>query len=342
MSILKNMGVWLVPKDQPASAHALLVLDGQDFDLRIATGLGLLLGGYAPRLLVIQSSYFRAQHEPARDAARSRPDEVFLLHCSAVSTREEAAEASPVLKRLGCTSVMIVTSWYHSRRARTVFARVLEKEGIRVSAYPVAGRTADLHTWWKSKEGRRTVSLEAAELFLTWLHLDLPVIHGLLRRLREWMPMSGASSSAQSPQAFEGLQEALTADLQASLKDAQFRRGDSSAYKNSGADGDGQARAVKTQPTVRWAAPPPSQNGAGIMKEKSFKAVNITAQDAHGRDELAEVFNAWAEKEQPSSIVHVHYYHDQDNHVRGYRIIFEKSAKALERLRPAAEEQRAA
>jgi uncharacterized SAM-binding protein YcdF (DUF218 family) len=342
MSIFESLGSLLVPKDQLVPADALVVLDGGEFELRLAAGLSLLRRGYAPRLLVMQSSYHRAQHGRAQDAADEQPGEVFLLDCSAVSTAEEALEACPVLKRWACSSVMIVTSWYHTRRARTIFARRLKNEGVRVSIYPVAVPNAGVRGWWKSGKGRRTVVLETAKLLATWLHLGLPGAPDMRFRVKEWLHPSGAPPLGLPVLAGDVPQEALTSNFQAYLLHGQILRGVFGGGDSLGGIRSGRASPANTQPVLHWAEPQPSQNGVEPMQDKSFKAVNITAQEGRGHAALAEAFNAWAEKEQPASIVHVHYYHDEPNHLRGYQIIFEESAKAQERQLLAAEERRAA
>jgi hypothetical protein len=342
MSIFESLGGLLVSKDHPAHADALVVLDGAEFDLRLATGLGLLLWGHSPKLLVIQSRYHRAQHQPAGDAATAHPNKIFLHPCSAVSTREEAVEICPVLKRWGCRSVTIVTSWCQTRRARTIFERRLKDEGIRVSAYPVSVSNPDMGSWWKSKEGQRTVVIEAAKLFSTWLHLDLPVARYLRFRPRETVQPSSVPRVASWLQASEGPQEEMASNLQSHVKDAQILRGAFGGSDIPDAVRTGREAPADSQPLIPGTPLQSGENGVDIMEERRFKAVNLMTQGEVSEADLAEAFNEWAENEQPSSILHVHYYHDQQNHVRGYRIIFEVSSKAQERPKPAAEEQRAA
>jgi len=68
------------------------------------------------------------------------------------------------------------------------------------------------------------------------------------------------------------------------------------------------------------------------MEERTFRAVNISAQDSRGRSTLVDAFNEWAENERPASIIHVYYFHDQSAHTRGYLIIYEtQSAAARQR-----------
>lgn len=60
------------------------------------------------------------------------------------------------------------------------------------------------------------------------------------------------------------------------------------------------------------------------MQDKIFKATTIVAPDVSNRLVLEAAFNNWAEETKPTSILHVHYYHDMEAHVRGYQVVYEE------------------
>ena len=60
------------------------------------------------------------------------------------------------------------------------------------------------------------------------------------------------------------------------------------------------------------------------MPDKSFKATTIVTPDVANRLVLEAAFNNWAEETKPASILHVHYYHDMESHVRGYQVVYEE------------------
>ncbi len=60
------------------------------------------------------------------------------------------------------------------------------------------------------------------------------------------------------------------------------------------------------------------------MQDKSFKATTIVIPEASNRLVLEAAFNNWAEETKPASILHVHYYHDMESHVRGYQVVYEE------------------
>jgi hypothetical protein len=70
------------------------------------------------------------------------------------------------------------------------------------------------------------------------------------------------------------------------------------------------------------------------MAGKRYKAITLVAPDVGSRTVLIQAFNAWVEEEQPSDILHMHYYHDPDSHVRGYQIVYEESWRVAEHLEP--------
>ena len=61
------------------------------------------------------------------------------------------------------------------------------------------------------------------------------------------------------------------------------------------------------------------------MQDKIFKATTIVAPDVGNRLVLEAAFNDWAEETKPASILHVHYYHDLEAHVRGYQVVYQES-----------------
>ena len=61
-----------------------------------------------------------------------------------------------------------------------------------------------------------------------------------------------------------------------------------------------------------------------IKQDKLFKATTILTPDVSNRLVLEAAFNNWAKQTKPASILHVHYYHDAESHVRGYQVVYEE------------------
>jgi uncharacterized SAM-binding protein YcdF (DUF218 family) len=196
MRLFKNFLAWFVRKDKVAPADAILVLDGGEQGNRMAVGLDLLRQGCAPRLLVSQAGFGYEELYPpivteraeirADPAVRAQGDRIEWITSNALSTLEEATAAREVLKRLGCATVLVVTSSYHARRAREIYSRLLLRDGIEVHVFPAPVPEVDAMPWWKSKAGCALVLYEFIKLLSTLCHLDGHVPKGLRFRLKAW------------------------------------------------------------------------------------------------------------------------------------------------------------
>lgn len=187
MGVLQRLARFLEQEDRPPNADAIVALDGGDDPSRRIAAFDLLRRGVAPRLLVSRSIF--GEPGPAARGAEwaDAPGHVFWVVSDAISTRDEAIEARRVLKRLNCSSVLVVTSCYHTRRAKMVFLRELARDGIRVGVVPAPVPDFDPRRWWKSQEGRAMVLFEYVKLLCTWMHLNPPIPSGLRVRLKDWV-----------------------------------------------------------------------------------------------------------------------------------------------------------
>jgi uncharacterized SAM-binding protein YcdF (DUF218 family) len=79
---------------------------------------------------------------------------------NAFNTYEEAMVVKEVAKKYNFQSVMIVTSFYHSRRASETFKNILGKENIRVIIHPVFWKNFDIKDWTKNSYLRKAVIIE--------------------------------------------------------------------------------------------------------------------------------------------------------------------------------------
>lgn len=79
---------------------------------------------------------------------------------SAFNTYEEAQVVKEIAKKHNFKSVIIVTSFYHSRRASETFKNILSKEHIRVIVHPVFWKNFDIKNWTKNSYLRKAVIIE--------------------------------------------------------------------------------------------------------------------------------------------------------------------------------------
>ena len=168
-------GDFLVVND-PRPSDAIVVLDGDDRDVRITRGIQLLQSGQAPRLFydVAEGTIFgkpitgMAAAYLAETAGPAR-QQVAVCPTHAHSTDEETISVERCLQSLGARRAIIVTSSYHTRRALFIFQR-------RLPQYQWSAAAADdpdsfNPSWWRKREWTKTFLIESFKMSL-WLAVD--------------------------------------------------------------------------------------------------------------------------------------------------------------------------
>jgi uncharacterized SAM-binding protein YcdF (DUF218 family) len=168
---LRGAGSFLVRADEPAQAEYAVVLAGGGDGNRILTASELARRGLVRKVIVDgpKSGYGLRECDMAVDFAvkHGYPAEYFLkLPMDATSTQAEARYVMAELRRLGARSFLLVTSNYHTRRARTYF-RELKNVDMRVIASPDEYFQPD--SWWKTREGQKIVYMEWSKTVAAWL-----------------------------------------------------------------------------------------------------------------------------------------------------------------------------
>lgn len=112
----------------------------------------------------------RAAEELRREGVPA--ERVEVLPSAVASTHDEAVLARDEARRRGWRAVVVVTSAYHSRRARWTFRRVFEGTGVsvRVASAETGWQTPRPYAWWLSARGWRTVAGEYPKLAYYWLN----------------------------------------------------------------------------------------------------------------------------------------------------------------------------
>jgi uncharacterized SAM-binding protein YcdF (DUF218 family) len=160
---LPYAGSALENSEPPRKADAALVLAGDGYGDRIRTGAELVRKDFVPRVYVSGPEGFYGLHEDELAIAwavkQGYPPSYFVpLPIKGTSTREEAEMAIPRLRSDGIRSLLIVTSDYHTRRARRVFRE--EAPGMNITIVGAPDHLFELRNWWRTREGRKTVFSE--------------------------------------------------------------------------------------------------------------------------------------------------------------------------------------
>jgi uncharacterized SAM-binding protein YcdF (DUF218 family) len=179
--ILTAIGSYLVVQDNLHPAEVLFVLNGNP-DNRPFRAADLYKQGLAPRVVIA-----RSENQPTVDLGMVRNEtdisidvmeslgvpavDILTLEMpgGVTSTFDEAVLFRQYAEQEGVRSVILVTSAFHTRRARWIFQRELAGLPITLetAAAPQAG--FDQTNWWQSEGGLITVNNEYLKLiFYFW------------------------------------------------------------------------------------------------------------------------------------------------------------------------------
>jgi len=90
------------------------------------------------------------------------------------STWEDGEAVAATASREHTRSIVVVTSWYHARRALCVMRRQLPTSGVRLYHDTVRNWTYDQDSWWWHPAGWFRVARETLAFGYYWIRYDLP------------------------------------------------------------------------------------------------------------------------------------------------------------------------
>lgn len=148
------------------------MLAGDSQGERIGRAVELVREQWAPIVIVSSSgkAFDTSEGELAINWAvnRGAPREWFVLVShDADSTQEECIVLEAECRRRGIKKLLLVTSDFHTRRARRILQRVAPQLEVR----SVGSRTAsfDPDSWWKSRPSRKTWLMETTKTIADFL-----------------------------------------------------------------------------------------------------------------------------------------------------------------------------
>ena len=154
LALLATSVGFLVVND-PQHADVIVVLAGET-DKRPARGLELLSAGYAPRIQIDVSAtgevFGQSMVEIARTYAQRQAQRSAITICPifGLSTKTESQDVLRCLANTGAKSILLVTSDYHTRRARSIFRHELPGHQISVAAATDPQQFGS--AWWKHRQ----------------------------------------------------------------------------------------------------------------------------------------------------------------------------------------------
>jgi uncharacterized SAM-binding protein YcdF (DUF218 family) len=171
---LAGLGYALVHDDGPAKADVAVVLAGDAYGHRIVKAAELARSGYVPAVLVSGPAGAYGLHES--DLAipfavrQGFPAEWFIAFPhSALSTREEASAILVELRRRKVNSFLLVTSTYHTARARRIFLAAEREVGYSPKMRTIAAPDEffQANSWWRNRQGQKIAFMEWSKTVAT-------------------------------------------------------------------------------------------------------------------------------------------------------------------------------
>jgi uncharacterized SAM-binding protein YcdF (DUF218 family) len=164
---LPAAGYALIHSDPPAKADIAVVLAGDAHGHRIEKAAQLVKEGYVPQVLVSGPPGVYGFNES--DLAvqfierEGYPAQWFIPFADqSHSTREESGYVLRELRRRNVRNFLLVTSDYHSGRARRIFLATERDMGYYPAFRTIAAGDEFFHaaSWWQDREAQKTVFME--------------------------------------------------------------------------------------------------------------------------------------------------------------------------------------
>jgi uncharacterized SAM-binding protein YcdF (DUF218 family) len=171
---LPALGYALIHDEGPAKADIAVVLAGDSYGHRIVKAGELVRAGYVPVVLVSGPPGFYGGHES--DLAipfavrHGFPAGWFVAFPNeGLSTKTEGMAVLQELRRRNVKSFLLVTSDYHSARARRIYLAEERAFGGGPSLRVVACADEFFRpgTWWRTREGQKTAFMEWSKTVAT-------------------------------------------------------------------------------------------------------------------------------------------------------------------------------
>jgi uncharacterized SAM-binding protein YcdF (DUF218 family) len=199
--ILPLLARWLDAVGPPQKGDAGVLLTG-GLNTRPFVAAALLHGGWAPKILLNSVAAHPNQARgtiPPSDEIISKvlayggvpPDCVVCLDSKVETTFDEAKAVAKYLAGHPTQRLIIVTDGPHTRRARWIFERALDRQAVEIEMVSAPVDEFDNENWWRSEEGFLFVVSEYFKLFFYglrygWLGYEILVVMAVLIFLGTW------------------------------------------------------------------------------------------------------------------------------------------------------------
>ena len=167
--VIISLGIYLAPNDlsgcgtRPSdskpcqTADAIVAVSGGDTPARVREAVILYQNGWAPKLIFSGAARDKtgpSNAEAMRRTARNAgvPDQDIITEEYSETTKQNAENTQDILRRNQVSSVILVTSAYHQRRAGLEF-KARSAGTVSVRNHPVAHDNQWPAWWWATPTG---------------------------------------------------------------------------------------------------------------------------------------------------------------------------------------------
>jgi uncharacterized SAM-binding protein YcdF (DUF218 family) len=174
--LLRIAGRFWIVEDAPQPSDAIVVLGDDNYlGERAARAADLFHAGWAPRV-VASGRNLRAyagiaeliEHDLVADGVPAGT--IVRFPQRAENTREEAAALAHLFTEHGWRRILVVTSNYHTRRARYICERLFPP-GTELRVVPASDSAYNPDSWWESRSGLKIFFQEAVGMLVAMWEL---------------------------------------------------------------------------------------------------------------------------------------------------------------------------
>lgn len=145
---------YLAPQDKLVKADAIVAISGGETTSRTLGAVKLYDEGYAPLLIFSgaaqdPTSVSNAAAMKKIAVSKGVPASSILIEEDSADTYENAQNTARIIKDKGITSIILVTSPYHQRRASIEFKRALG-DSIKIIDHSTSDENWRRSAWWKN------------------------------------------------------------------------------------------------------------------------------------------------------------------------------------------------
>jgi len=171
--LLDRAGKLIYKKDDLKPADVIVVLAGEEKE-RVDYGVYLFREEWAKKDRIIMAGgplvwkYSGASLMKEYAEYLGITGKSILLEDKSRNTEEDAKYTKEIIEKYKYKSLILVTSPYHSKRAFTIFRKVMGKD-IKIISAPVENSWFKFEDWWKRRRDRSMVLNEYSKFLWLWI-----------------------------------------------------------------------------------------------------------------------------------------------------------------------------